>query len=168
MAFNPAELQSGARAWRGALMVSDVGMALLSSKKYRMYREFTANTTLQFVITKPFLLTDQRLWTGQGNVRLSITTGSTPSGTFTAIPTQFCLNTKDTLPVPAGVISAGGTVTGGTERDVLRSYSGNGGGVGVGSAIGSSRLLQAGTYYFTLVVEGTTTGMYSFEWEELE
>lgn len=168
MALSPAELQSSARAWRSALMVSDVGMALLGSKKFRMYREFSANSTLRFVATKPFLLTDQRLWTGQGNVRISISTGGTPAGTFTDISTQFCLNTKDTLPVPACTVQAGGTVSGGTERDVLRSYSGNGGGVGVGSDIGGSRLLAAGTYYFTIVVEGTTIGMYSFEWEELE
>lgn len=168
MAFSAAELQIAARAWRGAIMTTDVDMALLGSKKYRVYREFSANTTLRFVITKPFLLTDQRLWTGQGAVRIVISTGGTPSGTFTDVATQFCLNTKDTLPVPAGVVSAGGTVAGGTERDVLRSDSGTGGGVGSSALTGSTRLLAPGTYYFTITVTGTTQGMYSFEWEELE
>lgn len=154
----------------GALLTLDQSPSLWRGRKFRAYREFSADTTLKLVATKPFLLAAQRLWTGQGAARVVITTGSTESGTFTAIPTQFPLNTKDTpVPVSTVSISAGGTVTGGTEREVLRSDSSSaGGGSGNSDLLSSPRLLAAGTYYITITITGTTAGMYALEWEDLD
>lgn len=153
------------RSSRGALVNKDE-IALLEGRSFRAYREFSANVTLKAVFTKPFRLTQQTLWTGQGAARVVVSTGGTESGTFTAIPTKFNKNTQ-TGGVGATTISAGGTVTGGTEREVLRSDSGTaGGGVGSPNLLDGDRMLAAGTYYITITITGTTTGMYSLEWVE--
>lgn len=151
----------------GALCSTDKTPALLNKKLWRAYREFSANTTIRLVATKPFYLTSQRLWTGQGSARVVVSTGGTPAGTFTAIPSQFCLNTTLPAAVADIVIAAGGTHTGGTEREVLRSDSSTaGGGSGNADILAQRRLLNAGTYYIDIVITGTTAGMYSLEWEE--
>jgi len=136
---------------------------------FRAYLEFSANTVIQFVATKPFLLTTQKLWTGQGAARVVVSTGGTPSGTFLPLATKFCTNTKDGLAVGTTTLSSGGTVTTGTEREVLRADSGTaGGGTGSTDAQSGERVLAAGTYFMSVTVTGTTQGMYTLEWEELD
>lgn len=137
-------------------------------RQFRAYREFTANTVIKMVFSKPFYLTFQSLWTGQGAARAVVSTGGTENGTFTVIPTKFCKYLLDGPVAGQTVVSAGGTVTIGSEREVLRADSGSaGGGTGSTNVMGNERALPAGTYYVTITVTGTTSGMYSIEWEEL-
>lgn len=155
------------RSLGGALFVQDQSRGFAEKRQFRAYREFAANTTLKMVFAKPFYLTYQSLWTGQGAARMVVSTGGTESGTFTAMPTKFCKWLLDGPVAGNTTITAGGTVTLVNEREVLRADSGtNGGGVGSENTLGNTRALPAGTYYFTITVTGTTSGMYALEWEE--
>lgn len=141
-----------------------------------MYHEFNlaggASTTLQFAATKPFLLTHQSLLLVGGDARAVIKTGSTPSGTFTPVATQNPKYRIGMEPVSTVTVSAGGTVTGGTEREVLLSAASTGG--ATKSALGETTLasirgLPAATFYQTITA-GTNgaVGIYSVEWEDLD
>lgn len=165
------DLKSGAatsvRGVAGSTSVTERSAALYEKRAFRAYREFTANTSIKFVATKNFHLTSQRLWTGQGAARLVISTGGTEGGTFTALPTKFGTNTVAGGAVGNTTVTVGGTHTGGTEREVLRADSGTaGGGSGNADLLSGQRYLAAGTYYFDIVITGTTSGSYSLEWEE--
>ncbi|WYW03151.1 hypothetical protein Laguja5_00001 [Pseudomonas phage vB_PpuP-Laguja-5] len=151
----------------GGNSVTQLTSSFLKGKCYRAFKEFTANTQLRFVATKPFLLTSQSLYLDAGACRGVITVGSTPGGTFTALPTKFAVNgVISPAPTPDVVVSEGGTIAGGTVREVLRTASGAG--VGINSSVSTPRLLPAGTYYIQLTITGTTSGIYAIEWTELD
>ena len=151
----------------GALFVTEQTKGFHEKRQFRAYREFTGATVIKAVFAKPFYLTAQSLWTGQGAARLVVSTGGTEGGTFTAMPTKFCKWLLDGAQAGFTTMSVGGTVTIGSEREVLRADSGtNGGGSGNGTELSGRRALPAGTYYFTITPTGTTQGMYSLEWEE--
>lgn len=154
------------RAYNGSALVSDLTQGFLAGKCYRAYKEFSANTVLKFSSAKPFLLTMQQLYLSAGAVRAVISVGGTPGGTFTALPTKFGRNGNvGAGPTQQVQVQQGGTITGGTEREVLLAASGAG--VGIASVLPSPRSLPAGDYYITLTVTGTTAGIYVLEWEEL-
>lgn len=164
---NSGRYDSGS-VFRGALMTQEMSRGLFDKRRFRAYREFTANTTIKMVFTTPFLLTHQKLWSGQGAARGVISTGGTESGTFVALPSKFCLNTKGGDSTGLSTFTVGGSVTLGVEREVLRCDSGTaGGGSGNSDLLDSPRVLGAGTYYFSIVVTGATQGMWTLEWEEL-
>ena len=160
---------SSTRLFRGATLIREGGTGIWQQRCFRAYREFTANTVIKFVAAKPFLLTSQRLWTGQGAARLVVSTGGTEGGTFTALATKFCTNTKDGAAAGTTTVTTGGTVTIGVEREVLRADSGTaGGGSGNADLLSGQRVLAAGTYYMSVTITGTTSGTYALEWEELD
>lgn len=162
------QYESGA-TFRGAALVQDMSLGLVGKRKFRAYREFTSAVTIKLVFTKPFLLTSQRLWTGQGTARAVVSTGGTESGTFTTLPSKFCLNTVGGDAAGFTTATFGGTVAGGDEREVLNADSGTaGGGSGNADLLSSVRMLGAGTYYITITPTGTTRGTWSIEWEELD
>lgn len=151
-----------------SLLVHDQTAGFREKRQFRAYKEFTANTVIKMVFTKPFYLTYQSLWTGQGAARVVVSTGGAESGTFVDMPTKFCKYLLDGPVAGATTITTGGTVTIGVEREVLRADSGSaGGGTGSMNVLGNERALPAGTYYVSVVVTGTTQGMYSIEYEEL-
>lgn len=155
-------------AINGSLLVREQTSGFFNKKQFRAYYEFAATTVLRFTAARPFLLTHQSLWTGQGSARMVISTGGTPGGTFTPVATKFCKYLLDGAVDGDTTLAAGGTVTIGQEREVLRSDSSTaGGGSGNSNTLGGERALPAGTYYMTITVTGTTAGMYSLEWEEL-
>lgn len=160
---------SSPRAYKGSAMESGMGPGLWEGRQFRAYRVFSAAQQLRFTCLKNFILQVQGMYVDDGQATVQILTGSTPSGTWTPITTQ---NPKNRLPsnvyVQQNIIEAGGTFTGGTERELLRADAGSGSGVGFSSNLGSPRLLPAGTYYFNLSVTGTTAGIYSLEWEEMD
>lgn len=167
-------LEDSATVFGGAMLVNGQTAGFFKGRTFRMYKEFSANTVLRLVATKPFMLTAQSLQVLAGEARAVISVGSTPGGTFVALPTVFPKNGV-VSPAPAQdiVITQNGTATGGTEREVLRAAAGSSGlpfssSVGNGSGVNSSRLLPAGTYYIVITVTGTTAGMYQIEWEEFD
>lgn len=150
-----------------ALLVHNQTAAFREKRQFRAYREFTTNVTLRLVAERPFLLTHQMLWTGRGAARAVITTGSTPSGVWDTLPTNFCKYLLDGPVVGTTPIFVGGSATGGQEREVLATDSGSGGGQGNPMDFPGERALPAGTYYITIAVTGTTYGMYIIEYEEI-
>lgn len=156
-----------ARTFRGAQLRADFTMGLVGKRKFRVYREFTGATVLRFTAGRDFLLTTQDLQLDAGQARVAIMVGGTPGGTFTDIPTKFCMNTIGGDSAGFSTVAAGGTFTGGTERDVMRANAGGGAGAGRPSSAGI-RMLGAGTFYMVITVTGTTSGIYSFEFEELD
>lgn len=154
-------------SYRGAQFVSQMSRAVWEKKKFRAYHEFVASANLKFVITKNFLLTLQDLQLDTGQAKVEILTGATEGGVFTAIPTKFCMNTVGGDSAGNSTVSAGGTLTGGTQREVLRANAGGGQGTGRPATAGI-RVLAAGTYYMRITVTGSTSGVYSLEWEELD
>lgn len=160
----------GALVFRGALLVQMMSAGFWRGKEFRAYREITANTQMRFHATKPFLLTYQSLYCDDGRVTMKIYTGVTPSGVWTPITTINAKNRLTSNPVPENTMDAGGSFTGGTERELLCSDSGGGQGAGYENRLGGTRGLPAGDYYFDIVVAGTGTtyAIYSLEWEELE
>lgn len=162
---NTAETGS---SFEGSLSITERSAALYGKRKFRMYKEFTTNTSIKIVAIKPFHLLNQSLWLSSGEARLAVTADGTEGGTFAALPTVFNLNTVGAVVAPTSTITTGGTHTGGTEREVLRAASSATGShnSGTGSTSEGIRYLAAGTYYLDIVVTGTTVGMYSLEWEE--
>lgn len=164
--LNQLGINEGSRLFRGADMRADMTMGLWNKQKFRAYREFTGPVALKFVITKNFILTLQDLHLDTGQARVQILTGATEGGTFTPITTKFCMNTIGGDIAGNCIISAGGTLTGGTEREVLRANAGGGAGADAGK--GGVRALTAGTYYMNITAPGSVSGIYALEWEELD
>jgi hypothetical protein len=151
----------------GSLFMQDQTRGFPEKRQFRAYKEFSVLTVIKMVFAKPFYLTAQSLWTGQGAARLVISTGGVEGGTFVTMPTKFCKWLLDGPVAGNTLVTTGGTVTIVNEREVLRSDSGTaGGGAGNGTELANKRALPAGTYYFTITPTGTTSGMYSLEWEE--
>ena len=139
--------------------------ALHDGRMFRAYREFSGTLTLKAVFDKPFLLTAQTLHLDKGEARLVVSIAATEVGTFgTPVSTVFGMNGLRSAPSRL-TITTGGTVTGGMEREVLRANSGSGS--DTNTRLEGTRQLPAGTYYMTLTVTGTTSGVYSFEYENL-
>lgn len=169
----PISLETGRyeqeAAFRGSLLTTGITPSFIQGRSYRAYKEFTANTVLRFTATKPFMLTLQSLWVDTGAARATVSVGGTAGGTYTALPTVFARNgTVQPVPAPDVLITQGGTITGGTEREVLRVAAGNAAvASGSGGQIGTVRLLPAGSYYISIVVTGATSGVYGVEYDEL-
>lgn len=154
------------RGFNGAALRQELTLGFLQGRAFRAYRKFTANVTLRLTATKPFMLTEQRLSCSQGAAEATIYVGSTGGGTYTQLPTRFTKNgVYSPAPTPVVSIDVGGTRTGGTEREVISVNSGAG--AGAVSVQNSPRLLPAGTYWIDIVVTGSTTGVYSIEYEEM-
>jgi hypothetical protein len=151
--------------FEGASLSVDLTRGFFEKRTFRAYREFTAATVLKFTCTKPFLLTFQGLYVDAGVAKATVFQGGTEGGTFTTVPTKFCKYLLDGPIAGNATVGVGGTITGATEREVLRASSGAG--VGIVNTVQGVRALAAGTYYISIAVTGTTSGVYTLEWEEL-
>jgi hypothetical protein len=160
--------QDSAQTFRGSALILDATPNLFKARAYRAYREFTTTTILRLVATTPFLLTVQKLYVDTGAAKATITVGSTPTGTFAALPTKFSKNGVLT-PQPTATTTVDvltGTIAGGTEREVIRVNSGAG--AGAASELVGVRYLPANTYWINIVVTGSTSGVYAIEYEEVD
>lgn len=168
LGLNRRGVKESIRTFRGAVMNALMTMGLWEGKQFRQYRVFNAATQLRFVAAVDFVLTAQTLYCDNGLAQVRVLTGATPSGTWTDTATQTGKNRLGTVTyTQLNKMQAGGTFTGGTERELFRSDSGGGQGVSFSNVDGNPRVLPAGTYYFDVTVTGSTDGIYSFEWEEL-
>ncbi|MNJ09289.1 hypothetical protein D3C77_34310 [compost metagenome] len=160
-------------SFRGALLVQVQSLGLWQGRQFRQYRAFSGTgitLQLRFQATKPFILSDQRLYIDDGIAQVRVLTGATPSGTWTNTATQQGKNrySAEALAyVQGNFMQAGGTFTGGTERELFRADAGGGQGIAYSNIDANVRVLPAGDYYFEIVLTGQTAGIYSFEWEEL-
>lgn len=160
-------LPESGNTFRDTALSLDATRGLVRGLAYRAYREFTAAVVLRLTATAPFMLTAQDLYVDAGAAKATITVGSTPTGTFAALPTKFSKNTVF-LPQPVPTLTVDvltGTIAGGSEREVLRVNSG--GGAGAASGLSGVRILPAGVYWISITVTGSTSGVYNIEYEEL-
>jgi hypothetical protein len=159
-----------ATGFDGGQATNPLSKAFLAGKAYRAYIAFTGATQARLIATKPFLLTSQTMYCDAGQATAVITVGSTLGGSWTPLATKFPVNgVVSPAPTPTITIEVGGTITGGTERERLRSAAGTGGNAsGVTSTVNTPRLLPAGTYSIALTVSGTTAAIYSIEYQELD
>lgn len=161
------------RSFRGALLVQLQSLGLWEGRQFRQYRAFTgsgATVQLRFAASKPFILTAQTLYVDDGLAQIRVLTGATPSGTWTNTATQQSKNRYSAAAlayVQGNFMQTGGTFTGGTERELFRADSGSGAGMAFSNIDQNARVLPAGDYYFEITMTGATSGIYSFEWEEL-
>ena len=158
------------RSYRGALFVQLMSKGLWDGRAFRQYFPFTVAAQFRFEAARPFILSDQVLYVGEGSAQVQVLTGSTPSGTWNATLTQTGKNryTAEALAyIQQNIVQSGGTFTGGTERELIRANAGVGQGNASRTVDSNVRILPAGTYYFNITVTGTTSGIYAFEWEEL-
>lgn len=160
-------LGASARGYNGAQLTQDLTLSFFEGRSYRAFKEFTANTQMRFVATKPFMLTSQRLSVTAGACKATITVGSTAGGVWTPLETKFSKNgVVSPVPTPSTAVEEGGTIAGGIVREVINVNSGAGS--GARDELVGVRLLPPGTYYIQLTVTGTTAGIYAIEYEELE
>lgn len=161
------------KTFRNSLMVTMQSMGFWQGKQFRCYQHITSagagTVQFRFTCTRDFILTAQQLYCDDGRIEVKIFTGVTPSGVWTPIITT---NAKNRIGAAASYVNlnvpeAGGTFTGGTERELLMADSGSGQGIGLENRLLGERGLPAGTYYFTATFPGVVSALYSFEWEEL-
>lgn len=154
-----------AKGFKGAQLFQSFTGSYMEGRCFRFFHEFATSAVLRFVATKPCLLTEQVLYVDAGVARLTTYADGTPGGTFTTSTNLYPRN--GLVPYTLGLaVAAGGTHTGGIVRDVVRVNAGAG--AGAVSRISSNRMLPPGTYYIKIDVTGTTSGVYSLEFEELE
>ena len=164
------------RSWRGAALVSELGMGFWEGRQFRLYRESTLAAagveTIRFVAAKPFLLQYQELALIQGDAHAVIVSGGTAGGVFVPLTTVNAKYRIDMDPVSTVTVSIGGTVTGGTEREVLLAASGTGGATksaGNSASNFRTRGLPAGTYFIKITAGSSgATGLFVLEWEDLD
>lgn len=162
------------RSFDGAQLVRVESHGFWKKLQWRSYVDITlatgASVTYRIIANKPFLLTRQQLMCDSGALKAEIFLAPTPSGTWTSTTGQPIQ--KNRLDGTSGTssmqVASGGTITGGTQAEVLRVAAASGGNLQtVSAAENSIRGLPAGTYYIKLTAIGAGTGVYNLEWEEL-
>lgn len=172
----PAFLLSGTTKQRLRVDVGEPGF--FEGRQFRTFREFSiaagATLTLRFVTPVNIILLSQGLEIDSGSLRVQNISGGTPGGTFAEALPIIAQNTMSERPTPIYasqmVVTAGGTVTGGTVLDNHRAVAATATAqqTTVGSTVGDSRGIGANTYYVTYQNFGgnTATGTLFYRWEE--
>lgn len=168
----------------------DVGQTgFFEGREFRSYFEFStdASTSLavgatrNFKFTCPvdFILQSQIVEVDKGGVRIQVFLGSTDGGGWSTIPIigKNRSPTRRIFPdgnyyVGQATFSTGGTLSGGTQSDVIRcrTASQTVSASNVGAAQDDVRYLPAGTYFIRMQplagVNDASEGIYSISWEE--
>lgn len=154
--------------------------AFYRGREFRSFIEVatTASTPFyaRFVCPVDFILTSQELILDSGAMRFEVFIGATPSGVWTTSPYTMGKNRMMSRKLPFYVqqasVELGGAFTGGTLVDlhVLRTSAQSVTTSSAGGQIDHERGLPANTFYFKFSqlegVNGSSTGIYSNEWEE--
>lgn len=158
------------------LMVDDGSTAFFAGKEFRTLREWSTPTTGSVVlkVTVPIdaILLEYGFRNEEGSIRSETVVGGTEGGSFSEVFPVFNTNSMTIKPQPPlvnqVVWAMGGTHTGGTVIDVLRSKtSGNSNfSAIVGADQGTMRGVGPGTYYTRLTLTGFV-GVLKARWEEI-
>lgn len=157
----------------------DVGhTGFYQGREFRTFYEFNIaagqSTYLRFVSPIDFIVFQQNLEVDDGSIRMSISSGGTPAGSFNVQLPIIGRNRMSERPLPLYepviTVQSGGTHSGGTELDVMRLVAANATSqrTSIGASISDERGLPAGTFYlrFQNFGTGAATGVYSLYWEE--
>lgn len=175
----PKEIFTGTGADpRPRLRVDVAQTSFWEGREFRHVQEFSiaqgATLVLRFICDIDFIVFLQRISIDAGAIRFSsVNSGGTAGGSWTS---QVVMpKNQMSLPNRAAytghlTIDAGGTYTGGTERDVMRLRTDTQGNsqASIGVTADDARGVGAGTYYVRLqnIGSGTSTGVYYIDWEE--
>lgn len=160
----------------GRAFVEDGNSAFYEGRQYFTFHEFSIpqadNHAYRVVITEDVMMRDFFVVLSVSTVRVEITTGGTPSGTFNETLPIMCTNNMARTPVRASTstMTFGGQHTGGTTLDLFLLNSGNNLNQAVGSSGGETFPVgfAAGTYYVRITNTGnsTATGLFKARWTE--
>lgn len=176
----PQEMFTGTGAIpKPRFKVDQAQTSFFEGREFRSFFEFSlANgvaQVLKFVSPVDFILFGQDIGMDAGGLRMSAITGGVAGGTYNVTLPIIGKNRMAERPLPQylaqATITTGGTVTGGTEVEVLRMAAGGGllsAAATVGAGVSSERGLPAGTYFIKILGNTltTTTGVYTLWWEE--
>jgi hypothetical protein len=163
------------------LRVDVAKTGFVKGREFRAFFEFTTSAgnpvVLKFVSPIDFILQIQRMVIDDGAVRMEVFVNATPSGTWSDIGSIIGRNRMVSRPTPyyegQCAITSGGTISGGTLVDV-RVVRTSAQGVSTTTTmedVNRERGLPAGEYYIKFSqlsgVNGTSTGIYYLDWEEI-
>lgn len=157
------------------LKVEQARTSFYQGKEFRTFKEWTVATTATYVIKAVvpinIILLELDIQIEEGQIRIETVVGGTAGGTFSETLPIFSTNNMTEKPQPAyvnmTVLTAGGTHTGGTVLDVLRTKtSGNSQHSGsVGANGGAERGVSPNTYYFRITLTAAI-GTFKARFEE--
>lgn len=143
-------------------------------REFRSFKELsiagTSTYTIKAVVPVNTILMAISVILDNGSLRMSTQAGGTPGGVFAETLPVFGANNMTGTPVyvPQNALTAGGTLAGGTDIDVVRVFTGNNNSASVGSQQDDVRGIAPGTYHFVLLNLGASvvTGVLHLRWEE--
>lgn len=128
--------------------------------------------TIRIVVPKNTILTGLDLVITSGDVKLETISGGTVGGSFAETLPRINTNLMAGTPAysPTVVMTAGGTVTGGTVIDVVRVKADSNAArqTAVGNTTSDQRGIAAGTYFwrFTNATGDAVVGTFKARWQE--
>lgn len=158
----------------------DVGQTgFFAGREFRTFKELniaaSATYVVKAIVPINTILFGLSVSIESGHLRLATVAGGTPGGTFSETLPVLGRNNMSERPTPfytpQVVLTAGGTLTGGTEIDVIRLKVNNNTNqaVTVGAEGGDERGVAAATYHFrlqNLSASDAILGVFSARWEE--
>lgn len=170
----------------GRISIEEGRTAFEEGREFRIFKELnlapSAIYVMKLVLPIDIVIYSATVEIESGQLRLSVVSGGTEGGSFSETFTRFPANGmtpgrkrrndyNGTTYQPTVVITAGGTLTGGTETEVVRVKANNN--TNAGSTVTPSstdaRGVAPGTYYFrfqNLSGVDTLSGVFRLRWEE--
>lgn len=170
----PRELITGTGADpRPRLRVDSSQTSFWENREFRSFYEFNIaaaqSVWLRFTTPVDLILHGRDITIVEGKLRFAQVTGGTPSGVWTA-SSVFPVNNMSDRPAYTSqmVAEGGGTLTGGTERDIMILETPSSGQASTIRAEIAELGLAPGAYYaeFRNTGNGPLRGLYKVHWEE--
>jgi len=177
-ALPPALLTSGPEGYQ-RLRVDNSETSFFLGQSFRTFFEYSlaagATQTFKFDRLTNIIIQTVETTVEGGSIKLEIYRGATPAGTWGTVLPIISKNEMTTVPSPAYVaqstLTTGGTISGGTLRDVVRivAPSATAQQVSTGATSDHNRGVAAtpsGYYRLTNFGNSPITGVFKIEWEE--
>lgn len=179
--FGPADLLTAKSEGFRRIRVDVAQTGFFAGREFRTFLELNipslGSLMLRFTSAVDFILSEQVLTIDDGSLRLTVETGGAPGGTF-ANPLPIIGKNRMIGPTNRQapyyesqvVIDQGGTLTGGTVREIIRvkAASATAQQTTVGASVGTERGLSPGSYFIriTNLSNSASKGVYTIAWEE--
>ena len=157
------------------LRVDVAQTGFFSGREFRTFKEWSVAATETYVIKAVVpvntILFEFGLDLEAGSARIETVVGGTEGGSFSETLPIFVTNTMTERPLPLytpqNVLTAGGTLTGGTVLDVLRGKAADNSNFAgsVGASTGAERGVAPTTYYWRITL-AAAIGVLKARWEE--
>lgn len=159
------------------LRVDVAQTGFFAGREFRTFKEFAAATTstyvIKIVVPVNTILFEFGMEIEAGDARIETVSGGSPveGGSYSETLPRISTNTMTENPQPPyvgqNVMTAGGTLTGGTVIDVLRAKAASNSNfsASVGAEAGAERGVAPATYYWRVTMNGFI-GVLKARWEE--